>query len=213
VAKRSYGQFCGLARALEIVGERWALLIVRDLLTGPKRFTDLHAGLPGIPTNILTARLRELEDDGVIARRTLARPNGSMVYGLTERGRELEDTVVVLGRWGAKSLDRPRPGEVMTIDAMTIALRATFRSEAARGLRVSYELRFGPMVLGARVERGKLEVTPGPLPGADAVIAARGPLHHLMSGTISPRQAQKSGLVHVTGDKRLFTRFAEMFRI
>src|SRR6516225_10062018 len=109
MAKRAYGQFCGFARAVEVVGERWAFLIVRDLLIGPRRFTDLHRGLPGIPTNVLTARLKELEEAGVVRRRVLPRPEGSVVYELTEYGRELEPTVVELGRWGAKTLGDARP--------------------------------------------------------------------------------------------------------
>src|SRR5260370_10158253 len=99
---RVYGQYCGFARALEVVGERWALLIVRDLLVGPKRFTDLHRGLAGIPTNILTARLGELEDAGVIRRRALPRPERAIVYELNEYGAELEHVVGPLGLWGAK---------------------------------------------------------------------------------------------------------------
>src|SRR4030088_766323 len=104
VKTRPYGQYCGFARALEVVGERWALLIVRDLLIGPKRFTDLLRGLPGIPSNVLTARLKELEDAGVVRRRVLARPARAVVYELTEYGLELDAAVVELGRWGAKNL-------------------------------------------------------------------------------------------------------------
>src|SRR5215470_4843058 len=108
MATRTYGQYCGFARALEVVGERWAMLVIRDLLVSPKRFTDLHNGLPGIPTNVLTARLKELEQAGVIQRRVLPRPTGSVIYELTEYGAELENVVVQLGRWGAKSLGDPR---------------------------------------------------------------------------------------------------------
>src|SRR5581483_3020027 len=114
---RSYGQFCGFARAVEVVGERWSLLVLRDLFVGPKRFTDLHRGLPGIPTNILSARLKELEAAGVVQRRLLPRPNGAVVYELTEYGKELEGVVIGLGRWGAKSLDTPREGETVTVDS------------------------------------------------------------------------------------------------
>ena len=98
---RTYNQYCGLARALDLVGERWALLVVRELVLGPKRFTDLQAGLPGIGTNILSARLRELEESGVVARRTLPPPAASAVYELTPYGRELEPAVDALGRRGA----------------------------------------------------------------------------------------------------------------
>src|SRR2546421_12326679 len=129
---RSYGQFCGFARALELVGERWALLVVRDLVLGPKRFSELRRGLPRIPTNILSARLRELEGAGVVRRRLLPRPAAGVAYELTEYGQELEDVVLRLGLWGAKSLGQPLPEDIVTTDSLGLALRATFRSEAAR---------------------------------------------------------------------------------
>ena len=213
VAKRAYGQFCGFARALEVVGERWALLIVRDLLVAPKRFTDLHRGLPGIPTNILTARLKELEESGVVRRRVLPRPDGSVVYELTEHGKDLEDTVMALGRWGAKLLDNPRPGEVITVDSIVLALRTTFRPEAARGLRHSYELRMGDVVVHARIDEGILSVAAGPLPDADLTIEAGPAIKALLAQEISPADAIASGSVRVTGDARLLAQFAETFRI
>src|SRR5262245_46098758 len=97
-----------------MVGERWALLIVRDLLVGPKRFTDLRRGLPRIPTNVLAARLQELEASGVVQRRVLPRPASGVVYALTDYGSELEGIVLRLGRWGAQSLGERRPGEIVT---------------------------------------------------------------------------------------------------
>src|SRR5579862_7272445 len=129
--RRAYGQFCGFARALEVVGERWAFLIVRNLLVEPKRFTDLEQGLPGVPSNILAARLKNLEEAGIIRRRILPRPERAIVYELTEYGLELESVVYELGRWGAKALDAPRDGEVVTADALVTALRSTFQPEAA----------------------------------------------------------------------------------
>src|SRR5437588_11310339 len=132
---RTYGQFCGLAHAMELVGERWALLVVRDLVLGPKRFGDLRRGLPRIPTNILSARLKELEAAGVVRRRLLPRPAAGVAYELTEYGRELEDVVLRLGLWGAKSLREPLPEDIVTTDSLVLALRATFRPEAARALR------------------------------------------------------------------------------
>src|SRR3954467_14429661 len=108
-----YGQYCGVARALELVGERWALLIVRDLLVGPKRYTDLRAGLPKIPTNVLATRLKELEQAGLVERRILPRPSGAIVYELTSYGAALEDVVLALGRWGARSLGELRPDEII----------------------------------------------------------------------------------------------------
>src|SRR5690242_21961389 len=109
---RGFGQYCGLARALELVGERWALLIVRDLLVGPRRFTDLKKGLPKIPTNVLTDRLKELERDGVVQRRILPRPASATVYELTPYGQQIEDAVMRLGLWGAQCLGQPQADEI-----------------------------------------------------------------------------------------------------
>lgn len=210
---RVYGQYCGFARALEVVGERWALLVVRDLLVGPKRFTDLLRGLAGIPSNVLTARLKELEHAGVVRRRVLPRPARAVVYELTEYGLELEVVVVELGRWGAKALGDPRPAETVTVDSLVMALRSTFRSEPARGLRAGYELRVGPIVLHARVDDGRVAVAEGALPGADLVIEAGPGIRALMAGELSPREAVENGTVRLTGDPELLTRFARIFRI
>jgi DNA-binding HxlR family transcriptional regulator len=213
MSRREYGQFCGLARALEIVGERWALLIVRDLLVGPKRYTDLRRGLPRIPTNILAARLKELEQAGVVQRRLLPRPAGSIVYMLTDYGRDLEDAVLHLGRWGARSLGEPRPDEIVTPDSLVTALRTTFRPEAADGLDAGYELWVGDTVVHARVRDGAVEVAAGGLPGADLVIETGPVIKALMAAEISPAEAIANGSVRLTGDPRLLTRFARVFRI
>ena len=210
---RAYGQYCGFARALEVVGERWALLIVRDLLVGPKRFTDLHRGLIGIPTNVLTARLKELERGGVVRRRLLPRPAAAIIYELTPYGMELEDVVCRLGRWGAKSLGDPRTEEVITADSLIMAMRSTFRPEAAKKTRVGYEFRFGDIVIHVRIDGQKIEAGSGPLPGADLIVEAGPAIKDLLTGEITPAQAIESGSVRVTGDPALLTRFAEMFRI
>jgi DNA-binding HxlR family transcriptional regulator len=210
---RTYGQFCGLAHALELVGERWALLVVRDLVAGPKRFTDLRNGLPRIPTNVLSARLKELEGSGVVRRRAQPRPAGGVVYELTEYGRDLEDVLLRLGLWGARSLGQPRPEDVLTTDSMIMALRATFRPEAARGLRAGYELHLGEVVLHARVDDGTLEVAEGPLEGADLVIETGPAIRSLLAGELSPGEAIAGGGVHLTGDPDLLTRFVEAFHI
>lgn len=213
MANRAYGQYCGLARAVEILGERWGLLIVRDLLVAPKRFTDLQRGLPGIPSNVLTTRLKELEQSGVVHRRVLPRPEGSIVYELTEYGRELEEAVIQIGRWGAKSLSDPRPDEVITADSMVMALRSTFRAEAANGIRASYELRLGDVVLNARVHDGTVAVAAGELPDADLSIEAGPAIRALMAGEMAPEEAIASGAVRIKGKRQLLTRFAKIFRI
>src|SRR5262245_1241060 len=130
---RGYGQYCGLARALDLVGGRWALLVVRDLLTGPKRFSELQEGLHGIPTNVLTSRLRELEEAGIVERRVQAHPGGGVAYALTDYGLELEKPVLGLGFWGAKSMGSPCEGEFISVDSLALALRGAFRPEQAHG--------------------------------------------------------------------------------
>jgi DNA-binding HxlR family transcriptional regulator len=213
VTGRTYGQYCGFARALEVVGERWALMVIRDLTVGPRRFTDLRRGLPGIPTNILAARLRELELADVVRRRVLPRPSAAVVYELTEYGAELEDVVARLGLWGAKSLGQPRPGEIVTVDSLIVALRTTFRPEAAADLRADYEVRLGDIVLHARVDTGTVAVGAGPLPEPDLVIDTMLGLKDLMAGDLSPAEAIDTGIVQLTGDPTLLTRFAEVFHI
>jgi DNA-binding HxlR family transcriptional regulator len=213
MSARRYGQFCGVTRALEIVGERWALLIIRDLLVSPKRFTDLRNGLPRIPTNILSARLKELEEAGVVQRRVLPRPSNAVVYELTEYGAELDGVVLALGRWGARALGDPGPEDIVTEDSMTMAMRSTFDPEAAAGRDASYELRLGNVVLSLNIENGSLEVRPGSQPANDLVIETGPEIKALMAGEISPDDALADGIVRVTGDPGLLKQFAETFHI
>ena len=170
VTSRSYEQFCGVARALDLVGERWALLIVRDLILGPKRFTDLRRGLPGIGTNVLAARLQELERNGVIERRALPPPAASTVYELTDYGRELEGPLLAVGRWGALSMGARQPGQTLRSEWFGVALKAFFRPEAASDLKAKIELRFDDGTFVARVDQGSLVLEPGSPNGADLVL-------------------------------------------
>src|SRR3954447_22288039 len=123
--RRTYGQGCGTAFALDVIGDRWALLVVRELVLGPKRFTDLRDGLPGIGPNVLSQRLKELEEAGVIQRRQLPPPAASTVYDLTGWGRELEEIIIALGRWGARSPDMPEEAETQP-EWLMLGLRATY---------------------------------------------------------------------------------------
>jgi DNA-binding HxlR family transcriptional regulator len=214
----AYGQFCGLARAVEVVGEPWALLVIRDLVVGPKSFDDLHRGLPRLSARVLGARLSELEVAGIV--RQVASAGSPIVYALTEYGSELEDIILQLGRWGARTLGAPRREEVITTDSILTALRATFRPEAARRLRVSYELRLGEIVIHARIDHGALEVGEGALADADLVIEAGPALKALMAAEMSPREAietgsirLKTGNVSYTEDPGLLAWFAEIFHI
>jgi DNA-binding HxlR family transcriptional regulator/putative sterol carrier protein len=213
VKTRSYGKYCGLAHALELVGERWALVLVSDLIRGPKRFSDLQRGQPRIPSNVLSARLRELEDAGVVRRRVLPRPASGVGYELTEYGRELEDVVLRLGLWGAKTMTEPRPEDIVTADTVLLALRSTFQPEAARDLRVSYELRLGKTVVHAHVDDGTLAVDEGPLSEADLVLETDLTLHPLLTGELDPGEAIKNGSVRITGKRELLERFVDVFHI
>src|SRR5918994_1124620 len=152
--KRTYEDGCATAHALDIIGERWALLVVRELLLGPKRFTDLRAGLPNASPNVLAQRLRELEGAGIVRRRKLPPPAASRVYELTEWGEELEPVIVRLGRWGARSPSKPRDA-ALGVDSLVLSFRTMFDPRAAGGLRADYELRFGEDRFRAVVEDGR----------------------------------------------------------
>lgn len=212
MTRRTYGQYCGIARSMEVLGERWAPLIVRDLLVSPKGFSDLRRGLPRIPVDVLSARLRELEHTGVI--RAVHAPDGDAtdVYELTDYGLELEEILVRLGRWGARLLGRPLPEDIFTESALIMSLRSTFRPELARRLHVGFELRVLDFVGYARVDNGALATGVGPLPNADLVIETGYAIKDLMTGELSAAAAIADGAVRVTGDPKLLGKFTELFR-
>jgi DNA-binding HxlR family transcriptional regulator len=213
MTRRTYGQFCGLSRALEVIGERWALLIVRDLLVSPKHVVDLQVGLPRIPADVLASRLRELERAGVVQRVIEDVPGDAVRYELTEYGLGLDETVLSMGRWGARLLGEPRPDEIVTPDSLIMAMRATFQRDAAKGVHASYELRVGHIVLNLRVDDGRLTTSAGPLPGADLTLEPGMALKDLMSGEISADEAIERGLVSVQGERVLLNLFTQLFRI
>jgi DNA-binding HxlR family transcriptional regulator len=208
---RSYGDLCGIARALDVIGERWALLVVRELILGPKRFTDLRAGLPNVAPDVLAQRLRELEQAGVLHRRTLAPPAGSRVYELTERGRALEPVLLELGRWG--SLAPVPPGDPrLGIDSTMLALRTLFDAEAAGDLVATYELRMGDQVFRARVGGGELELERGEAPEADATISSDPmTLGGMLWQGYALADAERAGVAAVEGDRRAARRFLRLF--
>src|SRR5215207_9001145 len=158
--KRTYGDGCAIAHGLDLVGERWALLIVRELLLGPKRFTDLKNGLPNASPNVISERLRELERAGVVRRDKLPPPASSRVYELTEWGGELKDIVMALGTWGARSPSPPREAPIGA-DSLVLALRARFDAGAAAGLRAGFELRLGADRFRIAVSDGEIELARG----------------------------------------------------
>ncbi|HEX6680430.1 MAG TPA: winged helix-turn-helix transcriptional regulator, partial [Gaiellaceae bacterium] len=209
--RRKYAQGCGTAHALDLVGDRWALLVVRELVFGPKRFTDLRDGLPGIGPNVLSQRLKELEEVGVLRRRTLPPPAGSTVYELTEWGSELEDIVIRLGRWGARDPDMPREVETQP-EWLVLGMRAVYDPDDEPEPTV-YELRFGDDVFWARVDDGSLRVGRGEAADADAVLTAEvEAIAMLVRGELKPAAALRSGLVKLGGDRDAFLRFPSLFR-
>jgi DNA-binding HxlR family transcriptional regulator/putative sterol carrier protein len=212
MGRRSYRQYCAMARALDVLGERWTLLVVRELLTGPKRFKDLLEGLPGVGTNLLATRLKELEGEGLLRRTTLPPPAGSAVYELTERGRDLEPVLMGLARWGVDLLGEPRPGEAFRPVWAAQAMKATFRPEAARWVRETYEFRVGGDVFHVRVDDGVSEPEYGPAFEPDLVIQTDSDTFlSLVSGVLEMPDAIATGRLEVQGDPESLTRAGEIF--
>jgi DNA-binding HxlR family transcriptional regulator len=210
--KRSYGEACRFAHALDLVGERWALLVIRELLLGPKRFTDLRSGLPHASSNILSERLRDLEQGGVIQRRKLPPPAASWVYELTEWGRELEPVVTKLGAWGARS---PFPPETQDInaDSIVLALRSLFDPEAAGDLEATYELRIGEQRFRVEIAAGELDLNRGPVddPAASIAVADAPTLAAVLTDQLPFDDALGSGAVQIEGGKQAAKRFLRLF--
>ncbi len=211
MAARDYGEYGGVTRALELVGERWALLIVRDLLVGPRRYGELAAGLPRIPSNILAARLKELQAAGVIRRAPRSRV---IVYELTPYGRELEPVVLAFGAWGFKAMGDPRAEQIITPDSMTMDLRAAFRASVAAGLpATAYGAHVGDVELLVRVDGPALRVTRAVGP-VDLAFAAGPGIHRLISGELTPDRAIATGAVELLrGPGELLGRFASTFHL
>lgn len=204
--KRSYGDPCGVARALDLVGERWALLVVRELLLGPKRFTDLRHGLPHLSADVLAQRMRELEEVGVVRRSTLPPPAASRVYELTDWGRELEPVVLALGRWGSRA-PMPATDADLGTDAVVIALKTLFDPGRAGERDVAVELCLGGQVFAARVADRRLEVSRGPAQGAQATIETDAPT---LAGALW-HAPSPGGQLSISGDAAAADFFLSLF--
>jgi DNA-binding HxlR family transcriptional regulator len=209
VARRAYGQYCGLARALELVGERWALLIVRELLARPSRYTDLLEDLPGIPTNVLSTRLKELEEAGIAERRIAPAPQRGVVYALTADGQRLESAVLALAGWGTAHLGEQQHGDIVPPSSVAMGLRAMFKPDAVSGLSASWEVHTGGAVLHAVVADGHVTTGVGPAPGeADLVITIAS---DQMPSYRTIMQAIESGAVETVGRRELLDTFVRAF--
>jgi DNA-binding HxlR family transcriptional regulator len=209
---RTYGDGCAIAHGLDLIGERWALLVVRELILGPKRYTDLRRGLPNASPNVLSERLRELERAGVVRRRKLPPPAGSRVYELTDWGRELEPTVLSLGRWAARSPSPPRTAPIRSADSIVLALRDRFDADAADGLRASYELRLADDRFRIELADGELDIARGNARQPDAIIDTDTDTYAavLWDGR-SVADAQRSGSMTIDGDRSAVKRFVQLF--
>jgi DNA-binding HxlR family transcriptional regulator/putative sterol carrier protein len=212
---RSYKQFCALAYALDIVGERWTLLIIRELLSGPRRYKDLIDGLPGISTNLLCDRLEGLEQQGILIRRVLPPPAGSAVYELTPSGQALEKAAVELGRWGSHFLPASLEGVALpSAGAMALAMKAFFQPERARGVHETYELHLGHEVLQVQPHGDELRVQQGQARQADVVFRMDMATYlGLFTGQIEPDEAIARGVIRIEGDPAALNRLLNVCRV
>jgi DNA-binding HxlR family transcriptional regulator/putative sterol carrier protein len=211
---RGYGQYCGLARALELVGSRWTLLIVRELLAGPKRYTELAQGLPGIPSNILSSRLREMEDGGIVERTLEPRPSTSVVYTLTAYGQELEGPMTALGRWGVKSLAPPTGDATYSSSALALALKSVFDTEPAGDRRLVADIRLGDQRLHVVVGDGSVCFPRQPPADPDFVVTATPAVFsELLAGNLDISAALDTGAATVDGSRREAHRFFKIFHM
>ncbi len=208
---RTYGDACGIARALDILGERWALMTVRELVLGPKRFTDLRTGLPHASPNILSMRLRDLEAHGIVRKRKLPPPAASQVYELTDRGRELAPVLDALGTWGSR-LPLPGPDATMSFDAHILSFRTLFDPARAGDLEARVELRLGERTFRAIVSGGALELVEGTMEAPDAVITSdHGTALAVAHGRASLAESEAAGTLEITGDREAAVRFLDLF--
>src|SRR5688500_2715535 len=200
---RSYDDACGAAHALDLVGERWALLVMRELMLGPKRFSDLRASLPGISANVLTQRLEGLEAAGVLGRKKLPPPASTQVYELTEWGYESEPIFQALGRWAARSPSHD-PTLPFSAASFLLSLRTMLDPLRAEGLDARIGLRLGEETFLAHLAGGRIEIARGPLDEADLVFTGTPPV---LAGAIYGGQPMKAlegaGALRIEGDRAL----------
>lgn len=209
--KRSYSDACGAAHAMDLIGERWALLVARELMLGPKRFTDLRASLPSISPNVLTQRLEDLEEAAVVRRHKLPPPASAWVYELTDWGRELEPALQALGRWAVRSPHKPQ-GVPISLTSLILSFRTMFSSAAAEGLKASLEIRLGDERFHAVIGGGQFDIERGAPASPDAVIDTNpGTLAALVYGGHKLADALQAGEVKLEGDKSLVKRFLTLF--
>jgi DNA-binding HxlR family transcriptional regulator len=210
-SRRRYEDACGAAHALDLAGERWALLVMRELMLGPKRFSDLRADLPGISANVLTQRLEGLEAAGVLARRKLPPPASAHVYELTAWGYESEPIFQALGRWAARSPEHD-PSLPLSPVSLFLSFRTMFDPRRARGLRARIGFRIGAETFLARIADGRIAVARGPLDQADVVFTGTATaIAAAVYGGQPLRALAAEGALSLEGDWALAERFVTLF--
>ncbi len=207
---RSYGEGCAAAHALDLVGERWALLVVRELLLGPKRFTDIRAGIPHASPNVLSQRLRDLEDALVVTRRKLPPPASVKVYELTDWGRDLEPVIIALGSWGVHSPAFPRDAGIGTT-SIVLALRTMYDPSKLKGFEGRFELRIGEDRFRLAVTDGKFEAMRGEQSDADAVLTTNPDTLASLMGGRPLSDAIAAGEIEIEGPVKKVERLISLF--
>ena len=209
---RSYNQFCALAKALDIVGERWTLLIARELLSGPKRYTDLHDALPGIGTNLLSTRLKEMEQFGLVARGKLPPPAASAVYELTDRGNDLRSVIEALVKWGFALLGTPKPDEFFKPRWALQAILFSFDPEVAKGISETYEFRIDNETFHITVRDGKAEGLLGAANNPDFILVATSHEFLTLGFGENPKDYAIEKKLIQRGNAEMIERFRRIFR-
>jgi DNA-binding HxlR family transcriptional regulator/putative sterol carrier protein len=213
VGKRWYDDACGAALGMEFVGERWALLIMRELLLGPRRFGALRAGLPGLSANILTQRLASLERSGIVRRYRLPSPANVQVYELTPWGRESEPVILALGRWALRS---PMHDPTLPFSAVSLllSLRMLLVRDRAGDWAATLGFRIGEETFVARLVQGELKVARGPTEEAEAVLAGTpSAFLPVIFGRMPLVAAEAAGMLHVEGNRAVAERFVTLFAL
>jgi DNA-binding HxlR family transcriptional regulator len=209
--RRRYEDACAAAHALDLVGERWALLVMRELMFGPRRFSDLRASLPGISANVLTQRLEGLEAAGVLLRRRLPPPAATQVYELTPWGLESEPIFQALGRWAARSPAHD-PTLPFSAASLLLSLRTKLDPARAAGLAARIGFRLGAETFLAHLADGRIEIAAGPMDGADLIVTGTPPV---IAGAIYGGQPlaalEAAGTLRIEGDRALAERFMTLF--
>jgi len=210
-SRRRYDDACGTAHALDLIGERWALLVMRELMLGPKRFSDIRADLPGISANTLTQRLEGLESVGLVKRRRLPPPAAAQVYELTQWGYEAEPIIQTMGRWATRS-----PAHDPTMPLSATSLMLSFRTmgdpKRMQGLEARIGFRIGAETFRVEIADGRMTAERGPAEGADLIFAGPAPaIAGAVYGGVPLEALEAEGALKVEGDRELAERFVTLF--